>query len=98
VVVVVVVVPAYALALRRVRVDVSSLARTCVLPLAAAIPATVGCWVLARSGGPPLLLLAGGAVCVVALYVLPMLPWARRRLSELRHPLGDAEAVERIRA
>ncbi|MCP3423020.1 oligosaccharide flippase family protein [Nocardioides pinisoli] len=98
VVVVVVVVPAYGVALRRVGVDVSALAGTCVLPLVAAVPATVACWVLARSGGPPLLLLAGGAACVVGLYLLPMLPWARRRLSELRHPLGDAEAVERIPA
>lgn len=98
VVVVVVVVPAYAVALRRVGVDVAGIGRASVLPLAAGIPAAVACWWLARTDGSPAIVLASGAACVVVLYLLPMLPWARRRLYELRHPLGDTEAVERIPA
>jgi lipopolysaccharide exporter len=98
VVAVTVVVPAYAIALRRVGVDVVAIARACVVPLVTAVPAVMACWVLGRTGGSPLGVLLAGGGAVVALYLGPMLPWARRRLDALRRPLGDAEAVERIAA
>ncbi|PKH37440.1 polysaccharide transporter, PST family [Nocardioides alpinus] len=92
-----VVVPAYAMALRRVGVDVAAIGRACVLPLVVAVPAALVCWAVGRADGPDLLLLALGGAAVVVFYLAPMWPWTRRRLHELRNPLGDAEAVERNR-
>jgi len=95
VIAVAVVVPAYAVCLRRAGVDTGAFLRAGFVPLAAAVPAAAACgWVGTRSG-PPLLVLAAGCVVALVTYALPLAPWWLRRLTDLRRP--DAHDPDPVR-
>ncbi|GAA1935200.1 oligosaccharide flippase family protein [Nocardioides hwasunensis] len=87
VVVVVVVLPAYAFFLGRSGVDTVRLVGASIVPLAAVVPAAAACWwiVSATALSPWLTVLLGGT-CATALYLGPLIPWFRNRLDELRNP------------
>ncbi|WP_326551989.1 lipopolysaccharide biosynthesis protein [Micromonospora sp. NBC_01813] len=79
-----IILPMYAIALRRHGVRLRSLTGALVLPLVVAAPAVVlGLFVVRSLPGALWQLLGGGAVMTVA-FVGPLLPWLRRRLRELK--------------
>lgn len=84
-VVLVVVLPAYAVFLRRAGVDLRALAAGSVVPVAAVVPAALACTLVARGVGTDLTTLLVGGLVAGALYVGPLVPWLRRRLHDLRH-------------
>ena len=87
---VLVVIPAYAHCLRRAGVEVGRLARACVVPLLALVPAVAVCWWVGHSQLPGAVAVLVGGGCAVALYLAPLLPWCRQRLEELRDPQAIA--------
>lgn len=79
-----IILPMYAIALRRHGVRLRSLTGALVLPLVVAVPAVVlGLFVVRSLPGALWQLLGGGTVMTVA-FVGPLLPWLRRRLRELK--------------
>ncbi|MFV2018063.1 lipopolysaccharide biosynthesis protein [Micromonospora sp. LOL_023] len=79
-----IILPMYAIALRRHGVRLWSLTGALVLPLVVAVPAVVlGLFVVRSLPGALWQLLGGGTVMTVA-FVGPLLPWLRRRLRELK--------------
>lgn len=89
-----VVLPAYAVCLRRVGVDTAALARAWLLPLAAAVPAAVACWFVGSRSGPPLLLLAAGALVALAAGAAPQARYWLRRTESLRRPAEPVRLTE----
>ena len=77
--------PAYAVCLRRVGVDVPALVRAWYLPLASALPATAACVWISRLGLPYLSTLAFGTAAALLLYALPLAPWWLARIDRLRN-------------
>ncbi|MFY1698282.1 lipopolysaccharide biosynthesis protein [Solwaraspora sp. WMMA2101] len=87
----VIILPMYAVALRRYGVRLRSLTGALVLPLVVAVPAVaLGLLVVRAVPGALWQLLAGGAVMTVT-FVGPLLPWLRRRLRELKAAGEGAE-------
>lgn len=93
-----VVLPGYAVCLRRVGVDIGGFGRACVRPLLCLVPATVACvWLSGRATGPLALLMLAG-LAAVALYGAPLARWWVGAVKELRRapssrqpdPLGQA--------
>ena len=90
-----VVLPLYAVFLRAHRVPLRAFAGRLAIPALMALPAVLaGRWAVGAVSGTPLQLLAGGGVAA-AVYVLPLVPWLRRRLAELR-ALGRPDTVTAI--
>lgn len=87
-VVLVVVLPAYAVFLRRAGVDLRALVAGSVVPVAAVVPAALACTLVARGVGRDLPALVVGVLVAGLLYVGPLVPWLRRRLHDLRHPVA----------
>ncbi|WP_250002928.1 oligosaccharide flippase family protein [Actinoplanes sp. M2I2] len=92
----VLVLPLYAVFLRRHHVPLGTFALRLLAPALLAVPAVLaGRWaVTVVSGAFPRLLL-GGAV-TAAVYVVPLLPWLRRRLAELRGIASDPAVTTEI--
>lgn len=87
----VIILPMYAVALRRYGVRLRSLTGALALPLVVAVPAVaLGLLVVRAVPGALWQLLAGGAVMTVT-FVGPLLPWLRRRLRELKAAGEGAE-------
>lgn len=85
---VVVVVPLYGLALRRVGVDPRRLLGECLVPLVAAVPAVGACILIARWDAPALLVLSTGGLAALLLYALPLRRWWLGGLRRLREPVA----------
>ncbi|WJK37508.1 lipopolysaccharide biosynthesis protein [Solwaraspora sp. WMMA2065] len=84
--------PMYAVALRRHGVRLRALAGALVLPLVVAVPAVaLGLLVVRTVPGALWQLLAGGAVMTVA-FAGPLLPWLRQRLRDLKAAGQSAES------
>lgn len=87
----VVVFPAYALALHHNGSDLGSVAALLWPPVAAALPAAGAAWgVMSLTPSPLAALLAGGATGT-AVYSLLLAAWFRRRIREFRHWLSIHE-------
>lgn len=89
-----VVLPAYAVCLRAIGVDVVGFARGWLRPLVACVPAALLCsWIGSRDAGALLLLVAGGVTALVT-FVLPVWPWWWRQVALLRDPDPSFPSVE----
>jgi PST family polysaccharide transporter len=86
VVVLVVVLPSYGVFLRRAGVDVRAMVTGSVVPVVAVLPAAVACSAVAGAVDGALAALLVGGVVAATVYLVPLLPWLRRRLQELRQP------------
>lgn len=80
VVAVVVVLPAYLIALRRSGVSSGRIARECWPPVAAMVPAGLAGWFAASLGGLPVWSLLFGGIAGLGVYAALLAPWARRRV------------------
>lgn len=90
------VLPLYAVCLRRAGVDVGAFFRGWAVPVAAALPAALICgWLGARSGSPLGVLFLGAAAAAAA-YALPLAPWWWGRVHLLRRL--EPAPTERTRA
>jgi lipopolysaccharide exporter len=79
-----IILPMYAVALRRYGVRLRSLAAALTLPLVVAVPSVaLGLLVVRSVPGALWQLLAGGTVMALA-FAGPLLPWLRRRLRDLK--------------
>jgi PST family polysaccharide transporter len=77
--------PAYAVCLRRVGVDVAGFVRAWYVPLVCAVPATAVCIWITSTGLPHLPALAVGTVAALLLYAAPLAPWWLGRIDGLRN-------------
>jgi PST family polysaccharide transporter len=77
--------PAYAVCLRRVGVDVAAFVRAWYVPLVCAVPATAACVGIAGTGLPHLRALAVGTVAALLLYALPLARWWLGHIDGLRN-------------
>jgi lipopolysaccharide exporter len=92
----VLVLPLYAVFLRRHQVPIGTFTVRLVAPALVAVPAVLaGRFAASAVSGAFLQLVAGGAVATVV-YVVPLLPWLRRRLAELRAIARDPETTTEI--
>lgn len=86
IVAVLVVLPLYAVCLRRTGVDVARFLRGGLVPVLSAAPAVVLCWWVGQRDANPWLLLAAGGAVALAAYALPLSRWWLRSVNELRRP------------
>lgn len=98
VVALVVVLPAYAVCLRRTGVDVRAFAAAWLVPLTCVVPAAIVCTLVARQLGGGWTTLVVGVLAAGLLYVAPLWTWWLRRLAALRAPGVPTEpTLERTR-
>lgn len=89
---VVVILPAYLVVLQRAGVQVASILRAAVWPTIGALPATAAALLANLFITNALGALLVGGFAALAVYVITMWPWARRRLREYRRSgEGDAQ-------
>lgn len=90
-----VVLPAYAVCLRRVGVDVRAFFAGWTVPLVAVVPAAAACgWIgLGLGRSAPLLALLAGAATVALLYLAPLGRWWWARITLLRQPAATGASA-----
>ncbi len=84
-----VVMPMYAVCLRRVGVDVLGFVRGGMVPVLAAVPAVLVCSWIGGLDANPWLLLAAGVPAALLTYALPLSRWWLRSVDQLRRPTAS---------